>query len=136
MIDIRSVSVAPLLTENKQILKTLLHTGRIFNIRLRLIMSEIKDEDMPSKKAVGIAPLVTGIILTSQSLGQLLESGFSLWTGISLVGGLAAILVGAGILSRWRGFDTESKETTDLSGTLLSVIAVASFVVGAVVAVV
>lgn len=98
--------------------------------------SEIKHGCMPSKKAVGIAPLVTGIILTSQSLGQLLESGFSLWTGISLVGGLAAILVGAGILSRWRGFDTESKETTDLSGTLLSVIAVASFVVGAVVAVV
>jgi hypothetical protein len=98
--------------------------------------SEIKHGCMPSTKAVGIAPLVTGMVLTSQSLGQLLESGPSLWTGISLVGGVAAILVGAGILSRWRGFEAKSEGATDFSGTVLSVIALASFVIGAVVAVV
>jgi hypothetical protein len=98
--------------------------------------SEIKHGCMPSKKAVGIAPLVTGMVLTSQSLGQLLESGLSLWTGISLVGGVAAILVGAGILSRWRGFEAKSEGTTDFSGTVLSVTALASLAIGAIVAVV
>lgn len=91
---------------------------------------------MPSKKTIGIAPLVTGIFLASQSLGQLLESGFSLWAGTSFVGGFAAILVGAGILLQWRGFDTESEETTDRSTTMLAGIALVSFVVGAAVTIV
>ena len=91
---------------------------------------------MPSKKSVGIAPLVTGIGLTSQSLGHLLESGFSPWAGAGFVGGVAAILVGVGILRRWGDFDTQTAETIDRPAAILAGIALVSLVVGAAVTVV
>jgi hypothetical protein len=91
---------------------------------------------MPSKRSVGIAPLVTGIVLTSQSLGQLLEPGSSLWAGAGFIGGLAAILVGVGILLQWGDFATESPEAIDRPVAILAGIALVSFLVGAAVTVV
>ncbi|WP_162993851.1 hypothetical protein [Halalkalicoccus subterraneus] len=91
---------------------------------------------MPSKKTIGIAPLVTGIFLASQSFGQILDTGLSLWAGISFTGGFSAILVGAGILLQWGGFDTESEETSGRLTTMLLGIALVSFVVGAAVAII
>jgi hypothetical protein len=86
---------------------------------------------MPSEKSIGIAPLVTGLVLTSQSLDRLLDSGVSLWASTGLVGGVAATLVGAGILLQWRDFATGSAETTDRPAAILAGIALVSFVVGA-----
>lgn len=91
---------------------------------------------MPSKKSIGIAPLVTGIALTSQSLGRLLDSGVSPWAGAGFVGGVAAILVGVGILLQWGDFATGSGEPIDRPAAILAGIALVSFVVGAAVTVV
>jgi hypothetical protein len=101
-----------------------------------MITDESDERHMPSKKSIGIAPLVTGIGLTSQSLGQLLDSGVSLWASAGFVGGVAAILVGAGILLQWGDFATESGKPIDRPAATLAGIALASFVLGAAVTVV
>ena len=86
---------------------------------------------MSSKKGIGIAPLIMGIMLAGQSLPQLLQNGLSLWTGSSVVGGCAAIFVGLGILLEWDEFSTETTESNRRATLVLAGLAVLSFVGGA-----
>lgn len=85
---------------------------------------------MPSKKAVGAAPLLTGLLLASQSGQAIVQSGPSLWSVPSFIGGCAAIAIGVGILL---DRDTRSSEATDAaksSRVALLGLAVLSFVAG------
>lgn len=86
---------------------------------------------MPSKNAVGIAPLVTGIALAGPSLRRLLATGLSPWTAVSFLGGCAAILVGIGVLLEWGDFGAENEEPARSATVVLAGIAVCSFAVGA-----
>lgn len=89
---------------------------------------------MSSEKAVGAAPLVTGIVLASQSAREVITGGLSPWSVAGLVGGCAAVAVGAGILLEWGEFDARANEpgrTAALAG-----LALLSFAVGAGLAVV
>ena len=87
---------------------------------------------MSSKNGIGIAPLITGIILAGQSLPQLFQNGPSLWTVLSAIGGCSAIFVGLGILLEWREFSTETTESNQTVTLALTGLAVASFVGGAI----
>jgi hypothetical protein len=81
---------------------------------------------MASKKRVGIAPLIMGIMIAGQSLPQLLRSGLSVWTVSSVIGGFAAIFVGLGILLEWEGFGTDTNGSSRTSTLVLAGIAVFS----------
>ena len=91
---------------------------------------------MSSKKRIGIAPLIMGIMLAGQSLPQLLQNGLSLWRGSSVIGGCAAIFVGLGILLEWGEFSTETTESNRRTTLALTGLAVLSFVGGATLALV
>ena len=85
---------------------------------------------MSSKKAVGVAPLVTGLLLASQSFNQSVLSYPSLSSVTGMIGSLAAIFVGIGILSgRW-GFDVETDSSSQTVSTVLVVIALVAFILG------
>ncbi|MFC4358630.1 hypothetical protein ACFO0N_11830 [Halobium salinum] len=68
---------------------------------------------MSSRNAIGVAPLVTGLVLVSQSFGALTGGDSTLWVVSSVVGGCAAALVGVGILFGWGEFDPESGEADE-----------------------
>jgi hypothetical protein len=91
---------------------------------------------MSSRRAVGAAPLVAGILLTSQSIQAIAQGGLSLWSVPGLVGGCAAILVGLGVLLEWREFEVESNDPSRASEVALVALALLGFAAGAVVAVV
>lgn len=99
---------------------------------------------MSSRRAVGIAPLVVGLAGLPSNV-QLLLATVSAdgWTTTALgalagsIGGLAAILVGAGILLGWRGFETcdpgeesERNQMVTRSTPALLGIAAVSFALG------
>jgi len=86
---------------------------------------------MSSKKAIGIAPLVTGFGLAGQSGSELLQTGSSLWAAFGLVGGCAAIFVGAGILLEWGDFSTQTTESNNPLALVWAGVALFSFVIGA-----
>ncbi|SFK60227.1 hypothetical protein SAMN04487950_0122 [Halogranum rubrum] len=85
---------------------------------------------MSSKNAVGIAPLVTGFLLASQSFEQSVLSDPSLSSVAGLIGGCAAVLVGVGILTGWREFDTETESSGQTAAVALAVIALVAFTAG------
>lgn len=91
---------------------------------------------MSSERAVGAAPLLTGIVLASRSAQELLRSGLSPWSVLGLVGGCAAVAVGAGTLLEWGGFDARTTDRSRSSTAALVGLAFLSFVVGAGLAVV
>ncbi len=85
---------------------------------------------MSSKKAVGIAPLVTGFLLVEPVVYQSALSNPSLSLVAGMTGGCAAIFVGIGILSgRW-GFDVETDSSGQTVSTALAVIALLAFTAG------
>lgn len=86
---------------------------------------------MASKKAIGIAPLVTGVGLAGQSITELLQTGASLSAVSGLIGGCAAIFVGAGILLEWRDFSTQTTESNTPIAVVWGGLALFSFVIGA-----
>ncbi|WP_139231153.1 hypothetical protein [Halostagnicola kamekurae] len=63
---------------------------------------------MPSKKTVGAAPLITGILLAFQSAGTIVQNGLSLWSVPGFIGGCAAIVIGLGILLEWDTFKRDA----------------------------
>lgn len=69
---------------------------------------------MPSRKTVGAAPLVTGIVLAFQSAQAIAQSGLSVWSVLGLTGGCAAIFVGLGTLLEWNAFTREPPESIEL----------------------
>jgi hypothetical protein len=83
--------------------------------------------------AVGVAPLVTGLLLAGQSVGGLPSPA----SVAGVVGGGAAALVGLGLLAGWRDFDDEhDSSSAGLTLTLvLSTVALAGFVGGVALAV-
>lgn len=83
---------------------------------------------MPSRKAVGAAPLITGILLAFQSAVTMVQSGLSLWSVPGFVGGCAAIVIGLGILLEWNTFEQDLTERNQSSAALLGLAAVAFFV--------
>lgn len=83
---------------------------------------------MPSKKAVGAAPLITGILLAVESAGAIVQSGLSLWSVPGLLGGCAAVVIGLRILLEWDTFDQEPTGSIRSSAALLGLAAVAFFV--------
>ncbi len=91
---------------------------------------------MSSRKAVGAAPLLTGIVLAFQSFRAIVQTGPSLWSASGLVGGCAAVLVGLGILSEWDSFGTEPTDVGRSTRVALVGLALFSFVAGVGVAVV
>ncbi|WP_152424895.1 hypothetical protein [Natronococcus jeotgali] len=84
---------------------------------------------MSEQRRVGIAPLVIGVVLLGQSLSQLVQTGFSIWAVVSLIGSVAAIFVGAKILLTEDVDSNGRKEST----TALASIALLSFIVGSVI---
>lgn len=91
---------------------------------------------MSSKNAVGLAPLVTGFLVVSQSFEQSVLSDPSLSSVAGLIGGCAAVLVGVGILTGWRDFDTETKSSGQTAAVALAAVALVGFLGGVAVAVV
>ncbi|QLD85667.1 hypothetical protein HWV23_07990 [Natronomonas halophila] len=89
---------------------------------------------MPSKKAVGAAPLLTGVLLAFESAGAVVQSGLSLWSVLGFVGGCAAIGIGLGVLLEWDTFEREPPTSNRVSAALLALAAVA-FLVGATIAI-
>jgi hypothetical protein len=75
-------------------------------------------------------------MLVFQSTQMVVQSGVTLWSGPRLIGGCAAVVVGLGVLFGWGAFDVDSGETGSSTVLLLAGIAVLSFVVGRVLAVV
>ena len=65
---------------------------------------------MSSKNGIGIAPLIFGIMLTGKFIHQFLHDP-SLLTLPGILGGLAAISVGLGILLEWGEFGTKTDES-------------------------
>jgi hypothetical protein len=91
---------------------------------------------MPSKNAVGVAPLVCGTVLVGQSLASLsgaLPTGVPLYALVAqLLGGGAAVVVGVGILRQWAAFGGEETDTEFPSaGVALVAVALFAFAVGA-----
>jgi hypothetical protein len=84
---------------------------------------------MPSKELVGVAPLLTGIVLAFQSGGAIVQGGFSLRAVPGFVGGCAAIVVGFGILLGRGSFELESTGS-DCSSTALLGLAAVAFLAG------
>lgn len=90
------------------------------------------DPSAPSaKRSVGIAPLVSGLLLVGWTASD--AASGDVWAVSGLVGGCAAVLVGGGILLGRGEFDPEagdgdSPHATSL--TALAALAVASFAVG------
>lgn len=82
---------------------------------------------MPSRKAVGAAPLIMGIVLAFESADAIVQSGLSLWSVPGFVGGCAAIVIGLGILLEWDAFDREPTGSNRSSAALLGLAAVAFF---------
>ena len=90
---------------------------------------------MPSKKTVGAAPLITGILLAFQSAGAIVQNGLSLWSVPGFIGGCAAIVIGLGILLE---LDTFKRATVDNTRPSVAVLgfAVAAFFAGGAIAIV
>jgi hypothetical protein len=84
-----------------------------------------------STNAVGVAPLVTGLLLAGQSVGGL-PSPESV---AGMVGGGAAALVGLGLLAGWRDFEAEPGSSGAGLPLVLSAVALAGFVGGVALAV-
>lgn len=88
---------------------------------------------MPSRKAVGVAPLITGLWLAFESAGEIVESGLSLWSVPGFVGGCAAIMTGFGVLLEWDSFSQDPTAENRASMAFLG-FAAAAFFVGAAIA--
>ncbi len=89
---------------------------------------------MPSRKTIGAAPLITGIILAVQSAQATVQSGLSLWSASGVVGGCAAIFVGLGTLLEWGRFDQKPSDSSPATFAVLGV-AIVAIIAGAIVAV-
>jgi len=85
---------------------------------------------MCAKKAIGIAPLVTGVGLAGEAGSELLQTGLSLWAAFGVVGGVAAIVVGSGRLLEWGGFSARTESNNSLTAVCAG-IAVLSILFGA-----
>lgn len=86
---------------------------------------------MSTEKAVGAAPLVAGVVLASQSARELLRTGLAPWSVLGLVGGCAAVAVGAGVLLERGGFEPRTTDRRRASTIALVGFALSSFAVGA-----
>lgn len=84
------------------------------------------------KRGVGIAPLICGLFLVGQTVGDVAAG--DLWAVAGFVGGCAAVAVGAGTLLGRGGFDPETDDGESphatISLTALTALAVGSFAVG------
>jgi hypothetical protein len=88
---------------------------------------------MPSRKTVGAAPLLTGILLAFESAGAIIKSGLSLWSVPGFVGGCTAIVIGLGVLLEWDTFERGATGSTHSSAAILG-LAAAAFFAGAAIA--
>lgn len=97
---------------------------------------------MVDEKAIGMVPLIAGITFSSMMLTRLFtvvnQAGWEWMTIfrplVGVVGGVAAMIVGIGILLEWGGFDT-SGELTDMGEITLGISAVVAFAFGGILAV-
>lgn len=96
-------------------------------------MTGVNIVSMSSRKTIGVAPLLTGILLASQSAQAIVQNGLSLWVVSGIIGGCAAILVGIGTLLEWDAFDQERSEGNPTPLAILGV-AIVAVVAGATVA--
>lgn len=82
-----------------------------------------------SRRGIGIAPLVAGLLLVGRTAGDV--AGGDPWAVSGFVGGCAAVAVGAGVLRGWRGFDPGTNDDVDGRITrALAVVALVGFAVG------
>jgi|GEM_PF-1022105 len=88
---------------------------------------------MPSNKAVGAAPIATGVLLAGTATRSVAQHGFELWTALALAGGLSAVAVGVGVLTGRSEFGPDdTDEGVDRATTVaLAGLAVTSVAVGA-----
>ena len=89
---------------------------------------------MPSKKTVGAAPLITGILLAFQSASTIVQNGLSMWSVPGLIGGCAAIVIGLGTLLEWDKFKRDAVGRNPPSMAVLG-LAAAAFFAGAAIAI-
>jgi len=89
---------------------------------------------MSSRKAVGAAPLIAGILLAFESAGAIVQAGLSLWSATGFVGGCTAIVIGLGILLERNTFEQGSTASARSSAALLA-LATAAFFAGAAIAI-
>ncbi|SDM62682.1 hypothetical protein SAMN04487949_2311 [Halogranum gelatinilyticum] len=92
---------------------------------------------MPSKNALGIAPLVCGAVLLSGTMARLGGDPVGTVSSVALaaqfLGGVAAIVVGVGILSGWRSFGSDDTDaSTETALATVTAVALALGVVGVV----
>lgn len=90
---------------------------------------------MPSRQTIGVAQLLTGMLLASRPTQAINQSGLSLWSVPGFVGGCAAIFVGLGTVLGWDTFNQEPSGSNSTSVAILGV-ATVSVIAGATVAVV
>jgi hypothetical protein len=90
---------------------------------------------MPSRTAVGAAPLVVGLALAFQSAQAGLDGGLSPWSVAAFVGGCGAVIVGLRTLLGSNAVEEGATENGRAAPAALGLAAVA-FAVGAAVAVV
>jgi hypothetical protein len=86
---------------------------------------------MPSNRAVGAAPIATGVLLAGTAARAVAQHGLEHWTALALAGGLSAVAVGIGVLTGRGGFDSEDADdhrdrttTVALAGLALTSVAV------------
>lgn len=104
------------------------------SLPVNLYTQGTKSACMSSRKTIGAAPLLTGLILGFQSAQAIAQSGLSIWSVLGFLGGCAAILIGLGTLLEWDVFNQEPSENSPTSLAILGV-AIAAVVAGATVAV-
>ena len=89
---------------------------------------------MPSKNALGIAPLVCGTVLLSGTLTRLGGGAAGTLSTVSLaaqlLGGGAAVVVGLGILVGWGSFGTGANDADGPTGTVLAGVAAVALALG------
>ena len=85
---------------------------------------------MPSDTSTAAAPIATGVLLAGTAARDAVQHGLEPWTTLALAGGLSAVAVGLGVLTGFRGFDSDGdagrrgRTTVVLAGLALTCVAV------------
>ncbi|WP_435095078.1 hypothetical protein [Halorubrum sp. N11] len=87
---------------------------------------------MPSNKATAAAPIATGVLLAGTAAQEIAQNGLEIWTTLALAGGLSAVAVGLGVLTRLSRFDSgdEPNGHHDRTTVMLAGLALTSAAVG------
>lgn len=85
---------------------------------------------MPSKRSVGVAPLLAGVFLAGAAALQIKQAGVTSWLLPSFVGGCATAIVGIETIMSARRAEAGMAELKPTTSLILLGLAGLSFVVG------